>query len=113
LKGNKVSLMKNRVVFLEEQESGPEVSGGELVELYECACDDYEPTLRDVAVLDASAHKNKVTITIRNAYQAFKPLPHHKFKLRSGYFKDEIFEIKNVGPYSDNPNFLKIVGEGI
>lgn len=105
--------MKNRVVFLEEQESGPEVSGGELVELYECACDDYEPTMRDVAVLDASTHKNKVTITIRNAYQAFKPLPHHKFKLRSGYFKDEIFEIKNVGPYSDNPNFLKIVGEGI
>lgn len=104
--------MKNRVVFLEEAASGPEV-GTELSPVYECACDDYEPTMKDATAIDAPAGKTSVTLSVRNAYQEFRPLEHHKFKLQGGYFKDMVFEIKRVTPYSDNPNFLKIVGEGI
>lgn len=112
MKANKTSLMKNRVVFLEEQSSGPEVGGG-LSEIYECACDDYEPTTQDVTAIGAPAGKKIVTLTIRNVYQEFRPKDHHKFKVKSGYFKDVVFEIKRIVPYSDNPNFLKIVGEGV
>lgn len=112
MKPNKPSLMKNRVVFLEEQSTGPEV-GTELNAVYECACDDYEPTSQDATALDTPAGKKLITLTVRNAYQEFRPLEHHKFQLQSGYFRDVVFDIKRIVPYSDNPNFLKIVGEGV
>lgn len=112
MKKNKINLMKARVSFYEKASSGPEV-GGSLKEVYECACDYYEPTMRDVEVLDVTSSKSKVTLTIRNALPEFRPQTHHQFKLKNGFFKDENFHIQSVGPYSDNPNFIKIVGEGI
>ena len=112
MKSNKPSLMKNRVVFLSDESYGPEVGTG-LTEIYECACDDYEPTMKDVTAIGAPAGKNVVTLTVRNVYQEFRPQDHHKFKLKSGYFKGVVFEIKRISPYTDNPNFLKIVGEGV
>lgn len=112
MKSNKPSLMKNRVVFLEEQSSGPEVGGG-LAEIYECACDDYEPTQKDETAIGAPAGKMMVTLTVRNVHQEFRPSHHHKFKLKSGYFRGVVFDVKRITPYSDNPNFLKVVGEGV
>lgn len=112
MKSNKTSLMKNRVIFLDEQSAGPEV-GGELSEVYECACDAYEPTTRDATAIEAPAGKKVITLSVRNVYQEFRPLENHKFQLQGGYFKDVVFEIKRIVPYSDNPNFLKIIGEGI
>lgn len=112
MKSNKPSLMKNRVIFLSDETYGPEVGTG-MSEVYECACDDYEPTTKDVTAIGAPAGKKIVTLTVRNVYQEFRPEDHHKFKLKSGYFKDVVFEIKRIVPYTDNPNFLKIVGEGV
>lgn len=113
MKSNKPSLMRNRVAFMEEVSSGPEAHGGGLVEVYECACDDYEPTTKDETAIGTPAGKTMITITVRNASQEFRPSNHHKFKLLSGYFKDVVFDIKRITPYSDNPNFLKVVGEGV
>lgn len=104
--------MKNRVVFYENQNSGPEV-GSDLVEVYACFCDAYEPTSKDAQVFDGLAGKNTVTLTIRNAIEQFKPEYYHIFKLEAGYFKFNEFEIKSITPYSDNPNFIKIIGEGV
>lgn len=112
MKSNKVNLMTNRVVFLEKKNQGPEV-GGALQDVYECYCDAYEPTMKDTTVLNVESNKNAVTLTVRNVYQEFKPKPHHQFRLKSGYFKDEIFNIKSITPYSDNDQFLKIIGEGV
>lgn len=111
MKSNKVSLMNNRVKFFEEGSSGPEAHGDGYVEVYECYCDDYNPTTKDHAVLDAPAGKKAVTITVRNIYQEFKPQYSHLFELQSGYFYGIKFNIKNIAPYDDNPQFLKIVGE--
>lgn len=101
--------MKNRVVFYENQNSGPEV-GSDLVEVYACFCDAYEPTTKDAQAFDSIAGKNTVTLTIRNA---FKPKYYHTFKLEAGYFKSDYFEIKSITPYLDDPNFIKIIGEGV
>lgn len=111
MKSNKVNLMNNRVKFYEVGSSGPEAHGGGYIEVYECYCDDYEPTTKDYTVLDAPAGKKSVTITVRNAYQEFRPKYSHVFGLQSGYFLGVKFNIKSISPYSDNPQFLKIVGE--
>lgn len=111
MKKNKVNLMKNRVVFLDQMNTGPEV-GGQLTEIFECFCDAYEPTMKDANVLEANSNKNAVTLTIRNAYQEFRPLTHYQFKLKNGYFKNELFDIKSITPHSDDDQYLKIVGEG-
>jgi hypothetical protein len=104
--------MKNRVKFFEVGRSGPEV-GESYNEVYECFCDDYEPTTRDQTALDAPGGRKSVTVTIRNAYQEFKPAHHHIFELQSGYFQGTKFNVKNIAPYTDNPQYLKIIGEGV
>ena len=111
MRTNKASLMNNRVAFYELGSSGPEAHGGEYEKVYECACDDYEPTTKDYSVLDAPAGKKVVTLTIRNVYQEFKPSNHHTFKILSGYFQGAMFNIQTITPYADNPRYLKIVGE--
>lgn len=111
MKSNKVNLMNNRVKFFEEAASGPEAHGDDYIELYECYCDDYEPTTKDHTVLEAPAGKSAVTITVRNVFKEFKPKYNHLFELQSGYFFGTKFNVKSITPYSDNPQFLKIVGE--
>ena len=109
---NRVNLLADRLVFLEEVQSGPE-AGGDLKELFECSCEVYEPTLKDTNTLNIKSNKQIVTVTVRDARPSFKPKPHHQFKLISGYFKGRVFNIKSIVPYSNDPSFLKIVGEGV
>lgn len=108
---NRVNRLKNRVIFYEAGPSGPESHGGTLTEVHQCFCADYEPSTKDYTVLGASAGKKTVTISIRNVYKKFKPQYHHKFEIQSGYFAGTTFDIANIAPYSDDPQFLKIVGE--
>lgn len=105
MRQNKVSHMNNRVAFYEVGSSGPEAHGSEYVKVHECYCDDYEPTTKDYTVLDAPAGKKVVTLTIRNAYQEFKPRHDHMFELLSGYFHGTMFNIQTITPYSDNPQY--------
>lgn len=109
---NRVNLLTDRVVFLEEVQTGPEV-GGDVEEVFECACEVYEPTLKDTNTLNLKSNKQVVTLTIRDARPAFKPKPHYQFQLISGYFKDQVFNIKSIVPYSNDTSYLKIVGEGV
>lgn len=111
MRSNKVSLMNNRVKFFELGSSGPEAHGEEYIEIYECYCDDYEPSTKDYTVLDAPSGQSTVTLTVRNVYQEFKPSYSHLFELQSGYFIGTKFNVKNITPYSDNPQYLKIIGE--
>jgi hypothetical protein len=108
---HRVNRLKNRVVFYEEGAGGPEAHGGALEEVYECFCADYEPSTKDFTVLGASGGKRTVTISIRNVHKVFKPQYYHKFELLSGYFAGTVFDVKHIAPYSDDPQFLKIVGE--
>lgn len=111
MKPNKVNRMNNRVKFFKKGGGGPEAHGSTYTEVYNCYCDEYAPSIKDHEVLDAPAGKKTITITVRNVYQEFKPEYSHLFELQSGYFLGTRFNIKNIAPYDDNPNFLKIVGE--
>lgn len=112
MRQNKVNFMTNRAAFFEKVSSGPEV-GEDYQEVYECFCDDYEPTLKDAQFFDITSSKSSVTLTIRNIQEGFKPEPHHTFMLLGGYFRGEMFEIVSIAPYSDNQEYLKIIGKGI
>lgn len=109
MRPNKINLMKFRVAFYEEYSEGPEV-GGDLTELYECYADVYEPTTRDAAAFGTTTHTHQATVTIRNETRAYRPLSHHKFMVLNGYYRGVLFDIERIAPYSDNPEFLKIVG---
>lgn len=111
MRPNKVNLMKNRVKFFEEGSTGPEAHGGTYTEVYECYCDAYEPTTRDHEVLNAPAGKSIITLTVRNIYKEFRPEYNHLFELQNGFFSGTKFNVKNIAPYDDNIQFLKIVGE--
>ena len=111
MRDNKINYMNHRVAFIQATNSGPEV-GGDYTVVYECFCDMYDPTLKDVQFFDLTSSQHAVTLTIRNAYQEFKPEPHHLFKLLGGYFNGKIFEVISVAPYSDSQEYLKIIGKG-
>ena len=111
MRKNKVNYMNHRVAFIQAVNSGPEV-GGDYTVVYECFCDMYDPTLKDVQFFELTSSQHAVTLTIRNAYQEFEPKPHHLFKLFGGYFNGKTFEVVSVSPYSDNPEYLKIIGKG-
>ncbi|AQL57082.1 hypothetical protein BVH56_05535 [Abyssicoccus albus] len=93
-------------------QSGPEVSTG-YEEIFQCSCSVYEPTVKDISILGANTSKNIVTIGIRNSGSEYVPKNNHLFKVLTGFFKDNIFEIKHIGPYKDNRNYIKIIGEGV
>jgi len=62
-------------------------------------------------VLNAPAGKSTITLTVRNIYKEFSPEYNHLFELQNGFFSGTKFNVKNIAPYDDNIQFLKIVGE--
>lgn len=103
--------LNNRVKFFSEETTGPEAHGSDYTELYECYCEDYEPSTKDYTVLNAPAGKKTVTIIIRDNYKEFKPEYNHSFELQSGYFNGVKFNIVNISPDAKETPHIKIVGE--
>lgn len=103
--------LNNRAKFFEEGSSGPEAHGETYTEVYECYCEDYEPSTKDYTVMTAPAGKKTVTIIIRDNYKEFKPDYNHLFELQSGYFSGTKFNIVNVSPDDSKTPQIKIVGE--
>ena len=106
------SQMRNRVTFLEEISSGPEAGGGDLEEVFSCACAVEEVSLKDFEVLGLSTGKKYITIITRNNWKTFQPQHFHQFQLRDGFMKDKIYNVKEVSALPQTrEQYIKIVGE--
>lgn len=104
--------MRNRVTFYEEVSEGPEAGGGSLEEVFSCAAAIEETSLKDFEVLGLSVGKKYITIITRNNWKTFQPENYHQFKLRDGFIKDKIFNVKEIAAVPNTKEqYIKIVGE--
>lgn len=108
----RMNQLNNRATFYELKTDNREASSKKLVKIHECFCEDYSPTIKDYTILGSSADQKVVTIKIRNQFKGFQPDNYHLFELASGYFKGIKFNIKSVSPYENQPEYLKVIGEG-
>ena len=106
------SQMRNRVTFLEEISSGPEAGGGDLEEVFSCACAVEEISFKDFEILNLSAEKKYITIITRNNRSAFQPDTFHQFQIRDGISSNKIYNVKELSALPQTrEQYIKIVGE--
>lgn len=88
---------------------GPE-PGEEVVEnLFRCTCLAYNPSMKDLDILQAKDTKEGLTIKIRDLHQEYIPTNKHKVVIDDYRYKDKVWEIIDVAPDLENNSFVKII----
>lgn len=89
---------------------GPEPGEVKKVKLFECFCLAYNPSVKDMEILNTKGTREGLTIKIRDPHQDYIPTNKHKvviddYRISTG----KLWEIVNVAPDFENSNFVKIV----
>lgn len=89
--------------------SGPEPGDEEDELLYKCWAEVYNPSMKDMEIMNSTGTKEAVTISIRDPHGDYLPINEHKAELDDYRYRDKIWEIVSVGPDVKNNNFIKII----
>lgn len=101
--------LKDYVEFFDVTDNGPEAGMGTTEKVFEAFAEIYEPSAKDVQLGNLELDKTNVTVIIRNAFPEFTPRVNQTFKVISGLYGGQSFNIKNVAP--KDSTYFKIVGE--
>lgn len=98
------------VTFFEfKPASGPDPGDVEKQELYKCTCLAYNPSSKDLTIMDTKGTKNGITIKIRDPYTDYLPSNKHKVILDDFRYKNKIWDVIDVSPDLENNQFVKII----
>ncbi|MBF7025928.1 head-tail adaptor protein [Staphylococcus kloosii] len=101
--------LKDYVEFFDVTDNGPEAGMGTTEKVFEAFAEIYEPSAKDVQLGNLELDKTNVTVIIRNSYPEFTPRVNQTFKVISGLYGGQSFNIKNVA--LKDATYFKIVGE--
>lgn len=105
----RVNAMHDYVTFIEELQAGPEAGMTEQKEVFNSFAEIYEPSTKDIALGNLETSNTNITLIIRNPYPEFTPKVNNTFKVLSGIYGGQTFNIKSVTP--KDSTYLKLVGE--
>ncbi|WP_288746337.1 phage head-tail adapter protein [uncultured Enterococcus sp.] len=98
------------VTFFEfKAASGPDPGEVETQELYKCTCLAYNPSSKDLTIMDTKGTKDGITIKIRDPYTDYLPSNKHKVILDDFRYKDKMWDVIDVSPDLENNQFVKII----
>lgn len=93
---------------------GPEPGELEKEELYKCTALVYNPSMKDMSILDAKGTKEALTIKIRDPHKCYLPDNKHKVEVKDyrcekadGSLK--VWEIVDVAQDFEDNRFVKII----
>ncbi|WP_337227954.1 hypothetical protein [Staphylococcus succinus] len=106
MRANKLT---NVIEFYDVVDEGPEPGMGVFTKVFESFAEIYEPSAKDVQLGNLELDKTNITVIVRNTFPEFVPRVNQTFKVVTGMYGNESFNIKKVSP--SESTFMKIVGE--
>ena len=77
--------------------------------LYDCFAEVYNPSMKDLQVMQTTGTKEAVTIRIRDTKGEYIPTNKHKVKISDYRYAGKVFEVIEVRPDLQNNNFITIL----
>lgn len=94
-------------------DKGPEPGQSKKKVLHECMCEAYNPSMKDIAIMDTKGTKQAVTIKIRDTAGDYIPSNKHFAQLDDYYFEGRVFEIIDVRPDLKDRRFVIVLLGGV
>lgn len=98
------------VIFYQATKTSPEPNSKKLVEVYKTFAEVYNPSIKDIEIMNAQGVQNAVTINIRNTQGYFFPTLDHIVTLNHPFYKNTEFNIIDIAPSND---FIKMILTGV
>ena len=106
--------LRTPVTFYEFQsEDGPEPGKKEKKSLHSCFCEAYNPSMKDLRIMEHLGTKEAVTIRIRDTMGEYLPTNKHFAALDDYRYKEKILSVKDVRPDLTDNRFIIILLEVI
>ena len=78
----------------------------ELVEVYSCFAEIYNPSIKDIEIMNSQGVKSGLTLIIRNTIGQFIPTFDNVVKVDNEFYKDKVLKIVNIAP---SDSFIKLI----
>ncbi|MDO5346310.1 MAG: hypothetical protein Q4E91_11280 [Lachnospiraceae bacterium] len=102
--------LRTPVTFFQyEPVSGPEPGEVQKKELYACFCEAYNPSMKDLAIMEHNGTKEAVTVRIRDTAGEYLPTNKHFASLDDYRYSGKIFSITDVRPDLTDNRFIVIL----
>lgn len=100
--------------FAYKPNDGPDPGEVEKEKLYFCTALVYNPSMKDMAILDAKGTKNGVTIKIRDPHTSYIPDNQHKVEILDFRYQNAdkvyaVWEIVDVALDFEDNRFIKLI----
>lgn len=98
------------VTFYEyKPHNSPEPGEEERKVLYKCFADVYNPSMKDLQILNNTSSVESVTLNIRDPYKDYIATTEHYIEIDDFRYKGKRFNVKFSGPDLERNNYLKII----
>lgn len=102
--------LRTPVSFFEYQPTdGPDPGDEEKSELYACTAQIYNPSMKDMEIMNAKGTKEAVTIKIRDPRGDYLPTNKNKVMIDDYRYAGIVWEIVDVSPDFEDNAFIKII----
>lgn len=89
--------------------SGPEPGESKKQVLHKCMCEAYNPSMKDLSILDTMGTKEAVTIRIRDTAGEYLPTNKHSAELFDYRYCGKVFSVLDVRPDLTGNRFITIL----
>lgn len=94
-----------------EPDSGPEPGESEKETLHKCLCEAYNPSMKDLAVMDSTGTKEGLTVRIRDTGGEYIPSNQHFATLEDYRYNGKVFSVVDVrNDLTDNRFVVILLG---
>lgn len=90
-------------------DEGPEPGESRKKVLHRCMCEAYNPSMKDLAVLDAKGTSEAVTVRIRDTAGEYLPSNKHFAELDDRRYSGKVFSLIDVRPDLKDSRFTTIL----
>ncbi|MBC1458474.1 phage head-tail adapter protein [Listeria newyorkensis] len=102
--------LKTPVVFYEyKPHDSPEPGEEERKVLYKCFADVYNPSVKDLQILNNTSSVESITLNIRDPHEDYVATTKHYIEIDDFRYSGKRFNVKFAGPDLEKNNCLKII----
>lgn len=95
--------------YVVEPNTGLDPGVGIKTLLHKCMCEAYNPSMKDLSILDTKGTKEAVTIRIRDTAGEYLPTNKHTAELDDIWYVGKLFSVIDVRPDLTDNRFITIL----
>ncbi|WP_024348192.1 phage head-tail adapter protein [Lacrimispora indolis] len=102
--------LRTPVTFYEyAPDTGPEPGESQKAILYECYAEIYNPSMKDIQIMEVRETKEAVTLLIRDTKGEYIPTNKHFVTIHDYRYVNKVFNVLDVRPDLSNNDFITIL----